>query len=306
MSTARTAVVVLNWNGIDDTVACVASLLDQPAGQVPHVIVVDNGSVDGSIEALRSRWTDLDVIELGSNTGFSAGNNAGIRRALELGADVIGIFNNDAVATHGFLEPIDRRVGDGTRVAVSPVIRFRDNASLNWFAGSFWNEHLALAVHSKVVETRPPFYLSGCALFAHRTVWADVGLLDERFFLDFEDVEWSRRAAARGVALEVATDSVVAHGVSRSITRIGGIASYLYSRNGILLARDPVMGAGAGAALRFFRRSVLLPHLRAVRRRDNGAVRSLLLALVGSAHGLRGIPTGKPSTRIQRLARVAL
>ena len=139
--------------------------------------------------------------------------------------------------------------------------------------------------------------MTGCALFASSEVWNLVGLLDERFFLNFEDLEWSRRAVARGVDLAVVEKSTVLHGVSLSINRIGALSTYLFARNGMLLSRSQLRPK-AVASWQFAWQSVLRPHARAVRTREPGATRALLFALVGTFHGLRGHPTGAPSARL--------
>ena len=101
------AVCVLNWNGREDTLRCLASLRGE------RVIVADNGSSDGSVEAIRSAFPDVEVVENGANLGFSGGNNAAIRRALDGGAEWVVLLNNDAEAEPGLLDalPGGRRSG---------------------------------------------------------------------------------------------------------------------------------------------------------------------------------------------------
>ena len=98
----KLAAVVLNWNGGDDTLAALDSLGDVPA------ICVDNGSTDGSDLAVEERFPDVELIRTGANLGFAGGNNVGIRRALERGADWVLLLNNDAVAEPGLPEALER------------------------------------------------------------------------------------------------------------------------------------------------------------------------------------------------------
>ena len=302
MTAGRLAIVVLNWNGRDDTIACIRSLLDHgPADQI--VVMVDNGSSDGSVLAVRELSDKVAIVEMGSNTGFSKGNNAGIKLALRLGADVIGLLNNDTVVTPGFSEALTDAIKSSQRpIAVSPRILYRSEPKKEWFVGSRYEPSAGHGVHADDDRSRVnPFYLTGCALFASAEVWNVVGLLDARFFLNFEDLEWSRRAVSCGVELLVVEQSVVFHGVSESINRIGGLSTYLYARNGLLLSHSPLRPK-AVAAWPFAWQSVLKPHVRAVRRKNPSAGRSLFFAIIGLCHGWFGRPTGPPSARLQRLA----
>ena len=94
-------VCVLNWNGREDTLRCLASLTGSGAA---GVVVADNGSGDGSVDAIRAAHPQVEIVENGDNLGFSGGNNAGIRHALARGADWVVLLNNDAVLAPGALE----------------------------------------------------------------------------------------------------------------------------------------------------------------------------------------------------------
>ena len=90
----RVTVVVLNWNGLADTLECLNSLvrLDYPTHEV---VVVDNGSTDGSVQVFREQFPMATVFETGENLGYTGGNNAGLRHALAQGADYVLLLNND-------------------------------------------------------------------------------------------------------------------------------------------------------------------------------------------------------------------
>jgi hypothetical protein len=97
--------VVLNYNGYDDTVKCIRSLEKVSYANL-KLLLVDNGSPDGSGERLKEEFSRIPIILLKENTGYAAGNNAGIRYALEQGADYVLVINNDVVVDSGFLEPM--------------------------------------------------------------------------------------------------------------------------------------------------------------------------------------------------------
>src|SRR3712207_4987537 len=97
------AIVVLSWNGREDTLECLASL-ERMRWERLTTILVDNGSSDGTTEAVRERFPDAVVIRSEENLGFAEGNNVGIRAALEGGADYVLILNNDTIADEGLVE----------------------------------------------------------------------------------------------------------------------------------------------------------------------------------------------------------
>jgi len=285
----RTVLIVLNWNGCDDTLRCLASCasLDAPA----TIVVVDNGSSDDSVAAVRGAHPDVVVLETGSNLGFSAGNNVGIQWALDHRYDVIGILNNDTVLEPGFLAPLLAAIaGDPGGVAVSPEIRYLARPDDVWFAGARRDERTGAFLHADLPEherrgiTSTPA-LTGCALVCHRSVWERVGRLDEWYFLLFEDSDWSARAVAAGLGLQVVHDSILLHAVSATIVaRASTAADYYFLRNGIRFVRchgpRPRRGAAAFVADR------VRDDLRQARR---GSPRA---ALVTAAFQVRGLVDG--------------
>ena len=103
MNPPSISIVVLNWNGRDDTLACLESV-ERISYPNFRVIVVDNGSADNSVAAIRAAFPKVELIETHANLGFSGGNNVGIKRALEHGADYVLLLNNDTVVDPGLLD----------------------------------------------------------------------------------------------------------------------------------------------------------------------------------------------------------
>src|SRR3954470_22920286 len=130
----RVAVVVLTWNARADTLRCLASLRSIE-WQDLIVVVVDNGSIDGTLAAVRESFPDVVIVGNGENLGFAEGNNRGIRVALELGADAVLVLNNDAEVEPAVIAELSAALGKCPDAgAVSPVVRDRGGAL--WFAGS--------------------------------------------------------------------------------------------------------------------------------------------------------------------------
>lgn len=266
-------VVVLNFHGRADTEKCVESLV----GGSPHttVLVVDNGSHDGTVESVANRWPEAHTIQNRENLGFAGGMNAGLRWALDSGADTVTVLNNDTLIPPGVM---DRLVAVArTGAAVSPEVRYADGTEKVWFGGGTVDLATGLARHLSDAELaeipvqnglRPSTTLAGCCVTATAETWESVGLFDERYFLNFEDSDWSIRATRAGVPLVVDPSVYIHHKVSASFT---GAYSYLgqffYTRNGLLFIRQSFGGSRA-QALRFLRHHIVPGLAQHARRRD--------------------------------------
>ncbi len=239
-------IIVLNWNGKADTLICLDSLSRLVYDRY-RVIVVDNGSIDDSVATIRAVFPGLPLVETGRNLGYAGGNNAGLRYALEHDpADYIFILNNDTEASPSLLARLVAAAGRYPAVGVfGPKIYFKDRPSILWFAGARWDRTTHSFRHIGINEPDAarfdaPIevdYITGCALFMRRSVVEKVGLLDERFFLVYEEVDWCYRARGEGFASMTVPDALLWHRVSASF---GGSSSplehYFLSRNRLLWA----------------------------------------------------------------------
>jgi GT2 family glycosyltransferase len=238
----RIALVVLNWNGAGDTLECLSSLRQSVAPI--HAIVVDNGSTGPDVERIRASGLADVVIETGANLGYAAGNNVGLRYALDSADDfsIVGVLNNDTVVDpYCFGDLAEHLSGvTGTHRALAPTMLYDDDRSRPWFAGGIvergWPRHLQpLELKEDEKPLRASEWLTGCCIVARAATWRQVGLFDSRYYLIFEDCEWSFRARRHRVELLVATQSIILHKVSRSFD--SGPASFLggfyFMRNGL-------------------------------------------------------------------------
>ncbi|MBL0176432.1 MAG: glycosyltransferase family 2 protein [Ignavibacteria bacterium] len=192
--------VILNHNGFDDTVACVDSLARAGYAHLP-LVIVDNASPDSSGEALRARFPQHTVLLHHANDGFAAGMNEGIRRALDDGAEFVLVMNNDIVVEAGFLDGMVAHLASHPRTGIATCKAYlSSDPSRRYMTGG----HLSLPrcnvapLTEAEAETamRVPF-ISGCIFLARAAVFRECGLMDESFFLYFEDLEFSRRVATR-------------------------------------------------------------------------------------------------------------
>jgi GT2 family glycosyltransferase len=243
------AAVVLNWNGGEDTLAALGSL-----GAVP-TICVDNGSTDGSDRAVEERFPEVELIRTGANLGFAGGNNVGIRRALERGADWVLLLNNDAVAEPGLPEALAGAAAARPDAGLLACLILDGEGLAVQYAGASCHPRFG---YSGRVETTPPPALrdvdraDGAAVAVSREAAGRAGLLDDELFLYVEDVDWSLRVRAAGFAVVLVPDARVRHkGSGATGGRASTVNLYYDTRNTIVVDE---------------RHAPLPPGLRALRR----------------------------------------
>ena len=220
-------VIVLNWNGLADTRALLPTLerSRMPLGWRLRVMVVDNGSTDGSPAAISGEFPNVEFVVLAENRRFAGGNNEGLRRAMARMDDAIMLLNNDTEADPGMLEHLILALEQEPRAgAVAPLIYFGAPSRTIWYAGGRCIPALGHASHrglrtlddGRYRSLEETGYLTGCALLAWRSVWERTGLLDERYFIYAEDCDWCLRARAAGFRLLFVPTARLWHKVSAS------------------------------------------------------------------------------------------
>ena len=235
--------IVLSWNGRDDTLECLEALgkvIDPPV----QVVCVDNGSTDGTVEAVRARHPDVHLIENGRNLGFSGGCNVGIRWALEQGADWVVLVNNDATvapdAVQGFAAAAERHPRAGI---LTGKVFFADRPDRIWFAGQRFLAWLGYSGRHRGQGRRDgPRYsrdratdrATGALMATSRKLIEEVGMLDEDLFAYVEDVDWSLRARAAGFEVVFIPSARAWHRVGAS-TEATAHNSYYGTRNMIVV-----------------------------------------------------------------------
>lgn len=197
--------VILNTNRRDDTLAALASLAENTYAN-HRLIVLDNGSSDGSVQAIRDAYPDVEIIELQENLGYAGNNNVGIAAAVQAGADWVLVLNEDTVLAPDCLEQLitigesDSRIG-----IVGPMVYHHSEPqviqSAGGVLGKFWqSSHLAQNELDRGQFDQPHAveWISGCAILVRRQVIEQIGALDTRFFYYWEETEWCLRASRAG------------------------------------------------------------------------------------------------------------
>lgn len=213
MDSPKVFVLILNYNGKDTLPRCLQSVyrMNYPDFEV---VVIDNDSKDGSIEEAKHLYPRAHFIKNDTNLGFAAGNNVGIRFALEKGADYVWLVNNDAQVEKDTLSKLVAAGERQPKVGIlSPLILHSDTKNI-WFGKGVIDWTSMKTRHVSPPTLLHPFaseYICGCAMLVKKEVFKKIGLLDERYFLYYEDADFSVRATRAGFELSVIPEAHVLH-----------------------------------------------------------------------------------------------
>ncbi len=239
------AIVIVSYNTREDLVACLRSLRDAPPAVSHEIVVVDNASADGSAEAAR-QVAGVRVIEAGGNLGFARANNVGIRASE---SDMVLLLNSDTIVPPGAIDRLvaDLRAHPEAGIAGPRILdgRGRPEISFGPTMGPF-NELVqktrgrlyargvgpVTAWVGRMVHTEhEPDWVSGACLLARRSAAEQVGLLDERFFIYAEDVDFCAMVRARGLKVRFTPAAEIVHHRGRSVATNRAAVNVAYRRS---------------------------------------------------------------------------
>ncbi|MBF8263541.1 MAG: Glycosyltransferase family 2 protein [Parachlamydiales bacterium] len=239
----KVLILILNWNGKSDTLECLASLSAASPKPLFSTLIVDNGSTDDSVASIRAAFPDVPIIETNKNLGFAGGNNVGIRWALGKSFDWILLLNNDTIVDphliDGFMEAAKKN--PSAKILGAKIYRYHDRERIDHLGG-LWDPLTAefTSIASDKIddgsfeEMQKVGYVCGCALFMHRSVPETIGLLEEKFFLLWEESDFCARAARAGFEIWTAPKAKLWHKVSASFTGGKAHTHYFWWRNRLL------------------------------------------------------------------------
>ena len=245
----RVVIVTLNWNRPADTLAFLQTALAQQGLDCP-IIVVDNGSSDDSIDQISAAYPEVEIIATGKNLGFAGGCNVGLRRARELDADYVFLVNNDTLLAPDCLSQLVAHTAPEVGL-LAPVFFYADAPSRPWLLGGNLHPILyeitgdtatwfaKLQAQGSLDLDMVPF----CGVLLSRAALAQVGEFDERFFMYYDDMDYSARLRRAGFTLRIIATAHLWHKVSSSS---GGRDSpnerYWMARSSVLYFRKYVRG----------------------------------------------------------------
>lgn len=288
----RTFAIVVNWNGGDENLACLASL--HAAGLAEERIVfVDNGSRDGSLERVREEHPKLVFVEHSENLGFGEGSNSGARAALERGAEALFFLNNDATIDADCLAQLEASLLAGADLT-GPRIVFKSDPSRLWAAGGelTWRENISTLIGNGgpdspgFATSREVDYIPGCALLITRRLFETLRGFDARYFAYMEDVDLGVRAHASGATVRLTGPARAEHASSAATG--GGYSArrkYMNAVNSVHFLRAH---GDCGKWMRFLWFDVASLPLLFLPALLSGKGRSVLAKASGLLHGLLG------------------
>jgi GT2 family glycosyltransferase/glycosyltransferase involved in cell wall biosynthesis len=234
------SVVLVNYRGADDTIACLRALgeLEWPPERL-DVIVVDNASGDGSAERIESAIDGLTVVRSSSNSGFAGGCNLGVKHAV---GEYVAFLNNDARPDPQWVSAAVRAFDEDDAVAAvaSKVLDWDGDlvdyvdGSLTWF-GMGYKREVERPDAPQYDEPKDVLFGTGAAMFVRADVYRQVGGFDERFFMFYEDVDLGWRLNLLGYRFRYVPSSVAFHRHHVTMKKFGAFReAYLLERNALL------------------------------------------------------------------------
>lgn len=241
MNNPSVYIIILNWNGLKDTIECIESLKknDYPNFQI---VVVDNGS-DTDVEQL-SRINEIRLIRLSDNIGFSGGNNVGIKYAIENKADYVMLLNNDTIVNNDFLSVLINASQNYSASLFTPIIKYYSSPEKVWYGGGSISKFRGSAFDTRDRKlqdfTKEEFveFASGCCILINRKVFEEIGLWDENYFLYLEDADFCKRSIDAGHLILLVPASQILHKVGSSTSeKHSEVPLYYMTRNRLYFTR---------------------------------------------------------------------
>jgi GT2 family glycosyltransferase len=257
----RLSIVIVSYNARADLEGCLRSLVSHGPGVKHEIVVVDNASRDDTVETLRARWPSIRLVEAGGNLGFSRANNIGIRQS---SGELVLLLNGDTLVPSGAIDALvavlDRR--PDVAVVGPRLVDARGRAELSFgpMISPFNELRQKLRARGSVERLtsteREVDWVSGACLLVRRADAEAVGLLDERFFMYTEDVDFCAAVRARGRRVLFAPSAEVVHlrGRSRQTAPRAAEAAYRRSQLAFYEKHHPRWAPVLRAYLRLRRR----------------------------------------------------
>lgn len=241
----KISVILVNYNGKKYNDKCIASILKSTMNNQLQIVIVDNASTDDSLSLLRENWgadERVQILSLHENYGFSKANNEGIVWSIKQGIKYFLLLNNDTEIEPKAIERMYMQYQKKKGIIV-PKILYADKRDTLWCAGGNFSPIIKKPVQRGLNQIdRGQFNVSGecqfangCAMFLSEDIVNQIGFLDERFFLYYEDTEYSMRAAKNNIKIWYCAEAIVYHRVNGSTKGNERPANaYYISRNWLL------------------------------------------------------------------------
>lgn len=239
------AVVLVNYNGNGILQECIESLVNRTKQRI-EVVVVDNGSRDGSMEFIENNYPYIHTIYMNQNIGWGAGCNIGMKVSFENGAAYVLLLNTDTEIEEGMIEEL-LKYCDGNTVSIPRIYRNKeDKENSLWYSGGEINFAAAI-INQRLYRydsaddscnlPRKVEFATGCCMMISKETWQRAGGFDESFFLYYEDVDYCMRLKEQGIDIIYIPKAMVWHKVGGSAGgEISNVSQYYTVRNRLYFA----------------------------------------------------------------------
>ena len=217
-------IFVLNWNGKKIILDCLHSL-DKVTYSNVNIVLIDNGSTDGSVNLIKKEFPNIEIIQLKENLGYAGGNNYGFKN-VKIQSEYSIFINNDTLVSTNFINPlIEPLKNDTSIIQTAPKIFYADDPNLLWFAGGYinlffgWIRHRGIRKIDKGQYNNRTLidYATGCCICMRTKDFKLFKMFDESFSMYGEDVDLSIRVRKAGGKIMYIPESNIWHKVSASI-----------------------------------------------------------------------------------------
>ena len=234
MATPVTWVILVNYNGNEDTIECVCSLKATQTENV-KILIVDNGSEKNDQDSIRVILDDqVEGLFLSENLGFGVANNKGVAYAVSKGAEYLLLLNNDTIVDNELFR-VFFDYADANKIFV-PAIYYFDHPSELWYAGGTISRWRGTSTHrTKLNSEGAVEFATGCCIFFHRSIVDRYGLFDKNYFMYYEDTDFSIKMQEYEVPIYYIPAARIWHKVGRSSGKINGLQEYYLQRNRLYL-----------------------------------------------------------------------
>ena len=212
----KIAVILVNYNGVSDTIECIQSLYNSSI--FVQIVVVDNASKNNELSLITKKFPAVKTIQLEANIGFAGGNNVGIKWALENGYEYISLLNNDTIIDKDLFKNLLECADEKTVAA--PYMYYHSHPNELWYGGGYINRWTGNAKHifKKSIDNSifECSFVTGCCFIAHRLIWKSIGLLDESYFMYHEDTDFCIRLKKHNCKIKINPTAKIWHKVGQS------------------------------------------------------------------------------------------
>ena len=233
-------VVVVNWNGHEDTAQCLESFCRHHNFDAV-ITVIDNSENHAPLQLLEAKYPDIKFVYNQTNIGFAAACNQAMTFSWALDCDIVHFLNNDTIVISPYVDDSIRLFNECNNVvAISPCVNYFHDSGKSWFCNSSVNELTGEVIHIQTKPTQSIYlvpWLSGCSLLVRTCVFEELNGFDESLFMYCEDVDFSFRCKSAGYDLAMTSTVGLLHKVSASAEKVSMKSLFYDVRNKLIICR---------------------------------------------------------------------